>query len=126
MKLINTIEVDNTLEQIQLLHGDLTDIPSHFAVHLLVISAFPNDYIPTPTSLIGALHRKGVNVDSLARKKDRDLRANFHAGCHLEFRRLLVVYDLSEYFALSHSTEENGRSCQRHFSCSRTDSRRAF
>lgn len=85
MKLINTIDVYNTPKQIQLLQGDLTDIPSHFAVHLLVISAFPDDYFPTPTSLIGALNRKGINVDSLARLKDRDLRENFSCWLSAKF-----------------------------------------
>ena len=64
-------------KRIELLQGDLTKIPDQFGVDLLVVSAVPGDYIPTPSSLIGALHRKGLIVGSLAMMKDRDLRKTF-------------------------------------------------
>ena len=37
----------------------------------LIVSAFPYDYSPTPTSLIGKLHAVGVNVADLARYNAR-------------------------------------------------------
>ena len=40
----------------------------------LIVSAFPDDYSPTPTSLIGKRHAVGVNVADLARDKAVDLR----------------------------------------------------
>jgi hypothetical protein len=43
----------------------------------LVLSAFPNDYVPTSTSLIGALHRKGLSIAEVARTKEVDLRSVF-------------------------------------------------
>ena len=46
------------------------------AVDLLVLSAFPNDYIPTLHRL-GALFNKGLSVDDLARNKAVDLRQAF-------------------------------------------------
>jgi TIR domain len=83
--------------RIQLLHGDLSHIPLEHAVDVLVVSAFPNDYVPTPSSLIGALHRSGLSVRGLAYDKHIDLRRQF--SCWLSkpvpptfnFRRLLCV-----------------------------------
>ena len=78
MKLLDTLNIDGVpSKRIELLQGDLANIPSRFGVDLLVVSAFPNDYLPTPSSLIGALHRKGLIVSSLAKMKDRDLRKDF-------------------------------------------------
>ena len=63
---------------IRLYHGDLTAIPPEDAVDLLVISAFPNDYLQTQGSLIGALARNaGISVYELALDKEADLRPVF-------------------------------------------------
>ena len=40
----------------------------------MIVSAFQNDYYPLPSSLIGALHRRGLSVEKLARNKAVDLR----------------------------------------------------
>lgn len=44
---------------------------------MLVISAFPGDYAPTPNSLIGGLKRKGLSVADLSFDKAADLRSTF-------------------------------------------------
>ena len=67
------------VKRISLYLGDLTSMPPREAVDLLLISAFPNDYSPTPSSLIGALDRIGVSVDELSRCKELDLRQPFSA-----------------------------------------------
>jgi hypothetical protein len=79
MKLLDSIIVPSVSEEkrIDLCQGDLTSLEPEEAVDVLVISAFPNDYTPTPASLIGALHRKGISVSSLAKKKASDLREAF-------------------------------------------------
>jgi hypothetical protein len=56
----------------ELWSGDITTLP--LPVDLLVVSAFRGDYAPTPTSVIGALHRCGVNVERLARSPAYDFR----------------------------------------------------
>ncbi len=70
------------------------------SVDLLIISASPRDYIPTPGSLIGALHRKGVVVAQLAMTRELDLSGTFScwlsqeidsADLGLQFRRILCV-----------------------------------
>jgi hypothetical protein len=78
MKLLATINVrGHANKRIELLKGDLTLPGPGDAFDLLIVSAFPNDYIPTKTSLIGALHRKGLVVAQLATTKELDLRVNF-------------------------------------------------
>ncbi len=62
---------------IQLFQGDLSSIPVDQAVDVLIVSAFPNHYVPAPGSLIGALYDKGVLVQDLSTQKAADLRANF-------------------------------------------------
>jgi hypothetical protein len=76
-KLLNSIDVPDgsTVRRIALYEGDLTAIPNEHRADILVVSAFPNDYIPTSTSLIGALERRGLSVGQLAATKAHDLRA---------------------------------------------------
>jgi len=76
MQRIDEIVIDyqGARRTIELFIGDLSAIPAQEAVDLLLVSAFPNDYTPTRTSLIGALDRRGVSVAKLARDKAVDLR----------------------------------------------------
>jgi hypothetical protein len=59
---------------IQLLQGDLSEITAEHATDILVMSAFPGNYIALPGSLIKALEDKGLSVESLANDKETDLR----------------------------------------------------
>jgi len=78
MKTLSSIQVHGAKpRRIELLQGDLTDLGADEGFDLLVVSAFPDDYLPTRTSLIGALHRKGLSVAALAQDKSVDLRDNF-------------------------------------------------
>lgn len=76
MMKIDSIHVSDgeTEREISLYQGDLTELGTQAPVDLLVASAFPNDYVPTESSLIGALHRKGLSVAELADDKEIDLR----------------------------------------------------
>ncbi len=77
MKLIDKFDVvrPHGVGSIELYVGDLAAIPDAYAVDALVVSAFPNDYKPSPGTLIAALHDRGVSVAELARRKEQDLRA---------------------------------------------------
>lgn len=100
MILLDTLRVYHGSEErlIELYQGNLTNLKPEEAVDILVVSAFPNDYIPTSTSPIGALYREGVSVAQLARSKVGDLRQTFscwmsqevaasHSG--IQFKRIL-------------------------------------
>jgi len=75
MRLVSEWKVGDAGKKITLVEGDLS-APSK-DVDVLVVSAFPNDYLPTPGSLIGALARAGISVTRLAETKEIDLREDF-------------------------------------------------
>ncbi len=79
MRLLDQITISShgRAHSIELCQGDLTDIPGEQATDLLVVSAFPKSYQPFPSTLIGALHRKGISVAQLAEAPAVDLRAAF-------------------------------------------------
>ena len=77
MELLDTITVTHQGKDrsIMLFVGDLMHLPEHEAVDVLIVSAFPDDYIPTSDSLIGHLDRAGISVADLAQNKEVDLRS---------------------------------------------------
>ncbi len=83
MKLLSqiTIHREQNDAAIQLLQGDLTEIPGEHAVDILVVSAYPNSYEPVPKTLMAALFNKGIIVGEMAKNKEIDLRAQL--GCWL-------------------------------------------
>jgi TIR domain len=76
MELLDRLDVHQGSEtkSIELYRGDLASMTPGEAVDILVVSAFPGDYSPTRSSLIGALWARGVRVEDLARQKEVDLR----------------------------------------------------
>jgi TIR domain len=79
MDLLGTLDVplqSNTDEtrRIELFRGDIAAIPDEHAVDLVVVSAFPDDYMPLHGTVIQALHRVGVSLARLSRDKAEDMR----------------------------------------------------
>ncbi|MCP5074829.1 MAG: toll/interleukin-1 receptor domain-containing protein [Rhodobacteraceae bacterium] len=74
--LLSQIQVRDrdTTRTIALYEGDLAAIPPDHTLDLLIVSAFQDDHIPTPTSLIGSLAGRGLSVAELAADKACDLR----------------------------------------------------
>jgi hypothetical protein len=68
-------------KSIQLLCADLAALPAEDAVDVLVISAFNNNYVPVPSTVIGGLYKRGLSVEELAGNKKADLRKQY--GCWL-------------------------------------------
>ena len=71
MQTLETINVSGG-RRVELQQGDLSNLARHEWFDAIVVSAFAGDYTPTATSLVGALHRRGVSVRSLADEKDLD------------------------------------------------------
>ncbi len=76
MKLLSEISIKGAMRTslIQLLQGDLSAIPPEHETDILVMSAFPGDYVSLKGSLIDALAQKGLSVPALAKDIDTDLR----------------------------------------------------
>jgi hypothetical protein len=82
MQLLSTITIQSGRRSvIELLQGDLSAIPAEHAADILVISAYPGQYSPTPGSLVEALHKKGLSVEELSKNKMCDLSQQL--GCWL-------------------------------------------
>jgi len=76
MRLIDQIVVKHrdTDRLVQLFVGDVTDVPAHEAVDLLVVSAFPSHYTPSYGTVIQSLQARNISVAELAQNKAVDLR----------------------------------------------------
>jgi hypothetical protein len=62
--------------------GDVTDTTT--PVDVLCCSAFPNDYTPFSHGVIGALHKRGIDVHQLAGSKAFDLRSTWRCWASAE------------------------------------------
>ena len=72
LQVLSSVAIDHPgggTRTLQLCQGDLTNMAPADQVNILVVSALPGDYSPTPGSLIGALNSKGVSVQQLSTNK---------------------------------------------------------
>lgn len=72
---INFVDIDTRsgYRRFELHHADITNLG--FKTDVLVVSAFRDDYEPVPNTVMGALYRKGVNVEQLAENPLLDFRS---------------------------------------------------
>lgn len=79
MRILDTLKVYHGSQErlIHVCQGDLTDLTPEEAVDVLVVSAFPDEYLESPRSLIGGLGRRGLHVAHLAADKYADWRKQF-------------------------------------------------
>ncbi|KAL5007943.1 hypothetical protein ScPMuIL_013524 [Solemya velum] len=82
--------------EIQLLYGDITQLPMEEKVNLIMVSAYPGDYEAVPGTCIGALrHKLKLSVEKLSYEKEVDLRTHFSCWLskrlpdHMPYERLL-------------------------------------
>lgn len=66
------IETKTGIKEFELVQGDITNLD--FNVDLLCLSAFKDDYTPTPSSIIGQLYKKKINVGEQSKKPSLDFR----------------------------------------------------
>jgi len=80
MQLPSQIKIEHPANTavIQLLQGDLSSIPAEHATDILIMSAFPGNYIALKGSLIDALDEKGLSVETLSLDKEVDLRSQLN------------------------------------------------
>ncbi|XP_065058675.1 uncharacterized protein LOC135686383 isoform X2 [Rhopilema esculentum] len=72
------VETNHGPCEIHLNFGSITKLDKKDKVDVLVVSAFPGDYSPTPTSVIGALQRDlKISVRNLSKDKEEDHRRLF-------------------------------------------------
>ncbi|MES2002881.1 MAG: ADP-ribosyltransferase [Bacteroidota bacterium] len=72
LTLLSSVTIDHPgagTRTLQLCQGDLSNMLPADYVDILVVSALPGDYSPTPGSLIGALSANGVSVQQLSGNK---------------------------------------------------------
>jgi len=88
MEVLESLSVSDgrVTRTVELVKADLTNADDGSEHDILVVSAFPGDYTPTPHSVIGALFERGISVDELARDKAVDLRATSSSWLSHEIR----------------------------------------
>jgi len=104
---LNIVDVETKwgYRSFELYQGDITELQE--PIDLLVVSAFANNYYPTPRSVIGVLDQKlRISVDNLSRTPYLQLQQAF--GCwvsqaisHPIFKRILCVEFIGTGFSIS-------------------------
>ncbi len=89
-KNIIDFELPNGLKRIEICCADILEIQE--TIDILVVSAFQNDYLPVPDTLIGGLYTKGVSVEWLAKEPDIDMRAMQHVWLSKALEKETVPY----------------------------------
>jgi TIR domain len=69
-----TVSDGSRTRSVSFWQGNPADIDRADPVDLIIVSAFRDNYVPTPISIIGALDRRGLSVAELAKRKAIDLR----------------------------------------------------
>ena len=107
MQLLDHLVIHHGSEEhsIELYHGDLTAMSPEEQVDILVISAFPFNYAPSPGTLMGALYDKGVSVYSLAQHPALDLRETF--SCWLSDKSPILACSSNAFCASSRCCAAN-------------------
>ena len=76
MEIIDSIYIEHHGKRrcVNLAVGDLANLPQEHSVDAIIVSAFPDDYVPMQRTLIAALNRKGISIGDLSKRKAVDLR----------------------------------------------------
>jgi hypothetical protein len=115
---VKRLRGDQPPADIELLQGNLADIPAAHGVDALVVSAFPDSYTPNAGTLFEALKERGLDMRTVARNKQVDERK--HLGCWLStplsadivnrfhFRRIMCFEPLYPEFVKNSGVGKGG------------------
>lgn len=75
---VSITDATGVVRRLELLIGDVTFASPAEPVDLLVLSAFPNSYLPTPGTVVRRLAEIGIDVQAEARRKFQDWRSQWY------------------------------------------------
>ncbi|KAK7104240.1 uncharacterized protein [Littorina saxatilis] len=95
------------ISEVQLLFGDITQLPIDEKVDFIFVSAFPGDYTPVSGTMVYALKKNfDLKLGKVAQTKEADLRRRFNCWVskplsdHMPYKRLVCFERMNRFEGL--------------------------